>query len=193
MLRLALIVGGGIILVLVGLADQHELLIYEQGKDLGPEARAAAADLRRYDGQWTQVVSVTDGDTLRIDLADEDGEPTRVRLWGIDTPERERRLADGTTVPAEPGAEAAYVFAEDLADGQRVRLRLVDTRTRGGYGRLLAYVELPDGTLLNERLLEAGLAEAVDKWEHPMVERFGLIQLQAQREGLGLWSDDSGG
>jgi len=186
--RLMGVMAGGLVLVLLGAADQRGLLLYDAGTDLPRDAQRALADLARYDGQWVQVVSVIDGDTLRIDLPDAEQPTTRVRLWGIDTPERERRLADGTVLPAKPWADQAFAFADDLVGGGRVRLKLVDTRTRGDYGRVLAYVEMTDGTLLNERLLEAGLARAVDRWEHPLAERFGLIELQARRDRAGLWS-----
>gem|GEM_PF-3713730 len=49
-------------------------------------------------------------------------------------------------------------FASRLAPpGTRVRLEL-DVQTTDRYGRLLSYLWLPDGSMVNERVLEAGWA-----------------------------------
>ncbi|HEX6247946.1 MAG TPA: thermonuclease family protein [Nocardioidaceae bacterium] len=87
------------------------------------------------------VVYVVDGDT--VDLAN--GE--RVRLVGIDTPER-----------GECGSEESTANLERLVLGKRVRLRISD-EDRDGYGRLLRYVDVGrvDAGL---RQIEAGLAVA---------------------------------
>lgn len=87
------------------------------------------------------VTYVVDGDT--VDLAN--GE--RVRLVGIDTPER-----------GACGSEEATANLERLVLGKRVRLRMSD-EDRDGYGRLLRYVDVGavDAGL---RQIEAGLAVA---------------------------------
>ena len=103
----------------------------------------------------------------------------------MDTPEIAKPQSDQ---PAEPWAAEAAALTASLIDGGSVRLRLEPHLTRGEYGRLLAYVELPDGTLLNERLLLAGLAKAEGRWSHLHVERFALLENQARRDRVGLWS-----
>ncbi|MEM1107480.1 MAG: thermonuclease family protein [Planctomycetota bacterium] len=161
-----------VVLALVFLADRSGLLVY------------GGADATRYDGRSFTVVGVVDGDTLDLDTPDGRSATTRVRLWGINTPESAR--ADR---PAEPGAESATQRVTELAFGQRVTIRLEPHRPRGRYGRLLVYAVLPDGTILNERLLSEGLARADDRWPHRDVDRYAQLEDQARREQLGLWAE----
>jgi endonuclease YncB( thermonuclease family) len=101
----------------------------------------------------------------------------------VDTPE-----PAGRDRPAEPFADEARALTQELAAGGSVTLTLEPHRTRGSFGRLLAHVELPDGSSLNEALLAAGLARADDRWPHALVSRYARLQRAARREGLGLWS-----
>jgi len=159
--------------VLLVLADRHGLLIQ------------AGDEISRYDGQTFVVTRVIDGDTLDIDAPDGDQRTTRVRLWGVDTPEKARR---DPPRPAEPFAEEATHLTRGLVQGQRVRLTLEPHRVRGNYGRLLAFVQLPDGTLLNEALLLAGLARSDDRWSHRYVRRFESLEREAREAKIGLWA-----
>lgn len=159
--------------VVLILADRQGLLLYD------------GDDLARYDGERFVVTRVVDGDTLLIAARDGDRSATRVRLWGIDTPELAR---PDLGRPAAPFAEEAKARAAALAEGITVRLILEPGRVRDRYDRLLAFVELPDGTLLNEQLLLEGLAEADDRWPHQYVERFELLEEQAQKSGAGMWA-----
>jgi micrococcal nuclease len=145
---------------------------------------AQGGDLSRYDGQLFAVVRVVDGDTLDVAAPDGDSPVTRIRLWGIDTPE----LSRSATTPNEPFADEATDFARQLLDGQQVRLILEPHDQRDKYGRLLAYVQLPDGTLFNERLLAAGLARYEDRFSHRHMQRFAMLELQARNEKVGLWN-----
>jgi len=86
------------------------------------------------------VVKVVDGDT--VDLAD--GE--RVRLAGIDTPER-----------GQCGFDVASQRMEELVLGKAVNVVITDDPDR--YGRLIAYVEV-DGFDVGEQMLLDGLAIA---------------------------------
>ncbi|MEM7626375.1 MAG: thermonuclease family protein [Planctomycetota bacterium] len=139
-------------------------------------------DLSRYDGKTFRVAGVIDGDTLELAIKDGERPTTRVRLWGIDAPEVAR---DGR--PSEPFADDATDRAQTLAYGTTVKLSLEPHRLRGRYGRLLAYVTLPDGTVLNERLLAEGLARAEDRWPHRAAGRYAQLEAQARHEGRGLW------
>ena len=146
---------------------------------------------QRYESQAWTVVRVVDGDTLVIDAPDvnESGnetQTTRVRLWGIDTPE----IANARfKKEAEPFGDEAAAFARRLCEGKQVRLRLESHDLRDKYQRLLAYIELPDGSMLNERLLAAGLAEADDRFSHSLLERFTHLEKQARHDRLGLWGE----
>lgn len=142
-------------------------------------------DVARYNGRWFTVVRVIDGDTLDIDAPDGDEPTTRVRLWGVDTPEMPH---GDPPKPAEPYAEEATGFTRKMVEGKQVHLTLESQRLRGHFGRLLAFVELPDGRMLNESLLSAGLARADDRWSHRHLDEFLAIEKQARQNKLGLWA-----
>jgi len=142
-------------------------------------------DWVRYHGRAFTVERVTDGDTLWLAAADGDEPVTKVRLWGIDTPEK--AWVDGEV--DEPFAQAASALTQELALGREVTLHLQRHRLRGSFGRLLVYAALPGGTVLNEALLARGLAVADDRWPHEHDERYALLQEQAQKEKLNLWRE----
>lgn len=141
-------------------------------------------DWHRYHGRRFEVVRVIDGDTLDLRVRDGRYPTTRVRLWGVDAPE----IAHEPGEVAEPGADAATAYLRDQAQGATVILRLQDHRMRGRYGRLLAYVELPDGSDLNAGLIEQGLAKADDRWGHDRADRYLALQRKAKAAGRGVWS-----
>jgi len=145
----------------------------------------AGDDMARYDGQRFEVARVIDGDTLDLRVPDGEDAVTRIRLWGVDTPELASR--DGER-EAEPLAQEAADFARELAQGRWVTLHLEPGRRRGRYGRVLAYVELDDGTLLNARLIGVGLSPADDRWSHSRLDAFERLEAEAQSRGLGLWA-----
>ncbi len=76
----------------------------------------------------------------------------RVRYIGINTPE-----IDYENQKAQPFGYEARSFNKKLVLSQKIRLEF-DRERHDRFGRLLAYVFLPDGSFLNERLLENGLA-----------------------------------
>jgi len=141
-------------------------------------------DFQKYDGRTFRVVKVIDGDTLDVDVPDGQWDDTRVRLWGVDTPE----IAHGETLDQHFGPQAAD-FTRRLTQGQNVRLELLKDRTRGVHGRLLAYVVLPDGRMLNRLLVEEGYGYADPRFEHPRRSEFRRLQTAARKAGKGLWKD----
>jgi micrococcal nuclease len=144
-----------------------------------------ADDFDRYHDHAFTVASVIDGDTLDLDVRDGRHDTTRVRLWGVDTPEVH---TDGGG-PDHFGPEATE-FARRLVEGRLVRVELVPNRsTRGIHGRLLAYIYLADGSMLNQRLIAEGYAYADLRFEHPRMNRFRLVEKRAERAGLGLWKE----
>lgn len=93
------------------------------------------------------VTHVVDGDTLDVRLAS--GKTERIRLIGIDAPER------GVCFSA-----AATARARQLAMSKPVILRGDATQdTRDRYGRLLAYVWIPGGKDLGFQLIAGGFAK----------------------------------
>lgn len=132
--------------------------------------------------EWTPVVRVVDGDTIRVLI---DGVEERVRYIGIDAPELSH-----PTRGLEPFGPEAAAFNEQLAGGRRLCLER-DVSDRDRFGRLLRYAWLEDGTMVNVRLLEAGLARVVTF--PPDVKYIESVFLPAQqaaaKSGTGLWSE----
>ena len=142
-------------------------------------------DMTAYHGASAEVLRVIDGDTIEIELSDamHDRPVTRIRFWGLDCPETAK-----PDRPADPYANEATELTRMLTADRTVTLYLESHRTRGVFGRVLAHVELPDGTSLNEALLSAGLAVADERWSHSRLGRYAQLERAAKRAGLGIWS-----
>jgi len=130
---------------------------------------------------------IYDGDTFNLEGVG------KVRLLGIDTPERkpsgrdrfyQRMGVDAVTL--RKVSKAALYFVIKHAKGKRVTLAY-DHETHDQYGRLLAYVYLPDGRLLNGLLLEEGLASVFRKYSFAMKEEFLELENLARGQGVGMW------
>jgi micrococcal nuclease len=109
-----------------------------------------ATDRGKYHLNIFTVTKVVDGDTLDIDIPDAKYNSTRIRLLGVDTPETKHPGYGRMYF----GPEAAD-FVTALALQKKVTViidRLSPTRDR--YKRLLAYIKLPDGNILNEEIIE---------------------------------------
>ena len=131
-----------------------------------------------------RVVEVIDGDTIKVDIG---GEIETVRLIGIDTPE----IAN----PANPrqdyfGPEAAR-YARQLLENQSVYL-IPDpmNSNRDKYNRLLRYVFLEDGTLINAKLIKEGFAFNYIYEPFQFMKQFDYLEKQAKENQLGLWSGE---
>jgi micrococcal nuclease len=126
------------------------------------------------------VVSVTDGDTIRVRLGERE---EKVRLIGIDTPETHGQGGLRECF----GKEASRRTAELLPEGATVRL-VRDAEQRDRYGRLLAYVYTSDGTFVNLRLAEEGYAATLTI--PPNVahsDAFAAAAARAREANRGLW------
>ena len=123
---------------------------------------------------FARVTKVTDGDTIRL------GALGSVRLIGIDTPE----VSGGVECF---GREASQFAARLLPIGTRVRYR-VGIEERDRYGRLLAYVWLPDGRMLNRVMINRGYAQPLTIPPNvAFADVFRAGARAARRAGLGLW------
>ena len=135
-----------------------------------------------------RVVRAVDGDTL---VASAGGRSFYVRLLGIDTPETHR---PGT--PVECGGSDASSGMRALAPpGERVELQTDPGQDRlDRYGRLLAYVWLADGRLVEDEQLRAGWATTYVFHGKP-VRLFGRLAAServARRAHRGVWGKCSG-
>lgn len=133
---------------------------------------------------WAQVTRIVDGDTIGVTI---EGKADTVRYIGVDTPE----LGGGAP---QPFAAAATDYNRKLVGGQRVCLER-DVSDRDRFQRLLRYVWLEDGTMVNEALLAAGLASVATfppdvKYIEP---RFLPAQQRAREAKVGLWAATAAG
>ena len=136
-------------------------------------------------GTYYTVTKVTDGDTLHVDI---DGVDERVRLIGINTPE----TVDPRTQVQCFGKEASERMRE-LAEGELVSLEYDDSQSmRDTYGRLLAYVYLEDGQMLNRKMVAEGYAyEYTYLSAYAYQSEFRELQNLARTSGRGLWNQTS--
>lgn len=124
------------------------------------------------------VERVMDGDTVNVR---HQGESYPVRLIGVDTPETSHPLK-----PVQYFAEEATRFTRALVEGKVVRLEF-DWQRRDKYDRLLAYVYLPDGRMLNAEIIKQGFGFAYVKYPFKHLEAFRHLESEARSEGRGLW------
>lgn len=120
---------------------------------------------------------VVDGDSLRL----VDGR--KVRLIGINTPELGR---DGKA--DEPLAARARDELKILTGKHPVTLKTGPDRY-DHYGRLLAYIDLPNGKQAGELLLQKGLASMIavpPNLAH--LHRYRLAEASARQQRIGIWA-----
>ncbi|TXK49139.1 thermonuclease family protein [Pontibacter qinzhouensis] len=117
-----------------------------------------------------KVIAVKDGDTM--DLL-RNGQVIKVRLYGIDSPEKNQDFG-----------QRAKQFASDLAFGKYVQLIAHNTDR---YGRTVGTIILPDGRNLNEEMVRSGFA-----WHYKAYSKdlsLANLETDARRFKRGLWQD----
>ena len=136
-----------------------------------------------------KVTRVYDGDTIKVEKIG------KVRLIGIDTPEwkssdRDRYyLRQGISESTlRRIASASREFVRQNTTGQMVALT-TDREIRDRHGRLLAYVTLSDGRMLNRLLLEEGLAIVYRRFDFDLKPDFIKTEESARNMFRGIWSD----
>ncbi len=140
------------------------------------------------------VITVVDGDTLRLRIG-QDRE--LLRLIGVDTPESrmnkraekqaERSFTDTNTI-IQLGERAKSAVSGMAPVGTRITVEF-DVERRDHYGRLLGYVYLPDGSMLNEKILSMGYGKLLTvqpNIRHSDRLRAALTEGRTARRGL--WS-----
>lgn len=121
-----------------------------------------------------EVIRLQDGDTLTVKTKRD--RLYKVRLANIDAPEIR-----------QPFGKQALNLATDLALKKTVR---VDYTFKDKYGRLIGELFLPEGKLLNEEMLKAGLAWHY-KVKHPQSTFLEQLEYKAWEKKLGLWVQDT--
>lgn len=126
------------------------------------------------------VTRVVDGDTIEVEFG---GRKETVRFLGIDTPE-----THDPRKPVQCFGEAAAAYNKQLLSGKNVRLEPDPTNSdRDKYRRLLRYVYLPDGTLVNAKLIQDGYAFAYTVFPLVKLDEFRALEVEARAASRGLW------
>lgn len=154
-----------------------------QGRVIDPREQLAKITVQ-YDysvkaeyGKPIKVVQVIDGDTIVL----VNGE--HLRYIGIDTPEEFDQRK-----PVQCWAKEAAERNRQLVEGQDITF-YKDVSDHDKYGRWLGFVYLPDGTFVNETLVEEGYAFAYNyKPDVSKKQEFKDAETSAQNNSLGLWS-----
>lgn len=122
------------------------------------------------------IVGVLDGDTL--DLLTDNKTLIRVRLSGIDAPERMQAFGS-----------VAKKTLSDMAFG---RDAVIQGNKKDRYGRLIGKT-IVAGTDVNLRMVQLGLAWHYKKYEREQAvedrARYSYAEAQARARRIGLWAD----
>ncbi len=132
------------------------------------------------------VQKVVDGDTVELKV---DGRLQRIRLIGMDTPE----VVDPRKVVQCFGREAS-ARAHKLLENKVVRMEQdVQVGERDKYGRLLAYLFLPDGSNYAQGMITDGYAHeyTYQGQFYKYQAEFKQAEQEARDANRGLWAADT--
>ncbi len=124
------------------------------GKSLAA-TQATLCSIGKHESFNAVVQRVIDGDTLtikRIIPNTQTTESIRVRLIGINTPERKNRQ-----FPAQPYYRSARIALKKILRDTQDKIKIIGTQ-KDRYGRLLAHIFTLSGRNIQSHLLEQGLA-----------------------------------
>lgn len=120
-------------------------------------------------------MSVADGDTITI--LDEGKQQTKIRLYGIDTPEK-----------AQAFGKQAKKFTASLTAGKRAKVEVYDTDR---YGRSVGVVFV-NGTNVNEEIIKNGYAWQYQKYcKTSFCDDWLKLEEHARSFAFGLWADSN--
>ena len=118
-----------------------------------------------YNFRVTKINRVVDGDTIdvTIDLGFDLYKKERVRVAGVDTPEKRTKNLEEKALGLDATAWLKEKLEETIKDDEELTVR---TELHGGvgkYGRLLGWLYVGDSDLsLNEQMITEGYAHAYD-------------------------------
>ena len=119
-----------------------------------------------YNFRVTKIVKVLDGDTIDvlIDLGFDLFKKERVRIAGVDTPEKRTRDREEKALGIDATNWLKKKLEETIAgDGDELTIRTELVGGTGKYGRLLGWLYInEDAVSLNEQMIEEGYAWAYD-------------------------------
>jgi micrococcal nuclease len=149
------------------------------GQQMGWFAGAQKVAVQNSPGMY-EIAEFVDGDTIAVNM---NGTVEKVRMIGVDTPETKKPNA-----PIQCYGHEASNYTKSLIGTGKVRLESDPQSTnRDRYNRLLRYVYLPDGRLLEEESIKNGYAFAYTQFPFTKSAQFVAAQIQAQSARKGLW------
>lgn len=161
------------------------MLVIAIGQQLGWWGQAADQAVLQAEKTQPGLYSIerfVDGDTISVNM---DGKAETVRMIGIDTPETHK---PNTPVQCYGPAAAAYV--KNLIGTNQVRLEADEKSTnRDRYNRLLRYVYLPDGRLVQAELVKNGYGFAYTDFPFTKSDEFVRHHEEAKATTKGLWGN----
>ncbi len=123
-----------------------------------------------------------DGDTIAVNMS---GKSETIRFVGVDTPETHK-----PNTPVQCYGPAAAAFTKNTIGTGKVRLQADALSTnRDRYNRLLRYVYLPDGRLLNELLIQNGYGFYYPYFPFTKKAQFAADEKVAMAAHKGLWGN----
>ena len=138
-------------------------------------------------------MAIVDGDTLRVIYQQK---KESIRVIGIDTPEskpNKKAVKDGywTKMDIETitsyGRQAESFVKSLVKPGDLLGIEF-DVQPRDKYGRLLAYLYMPSGKMLNEEIVKAGYAHLMTVPPNVKYrDRFSVAYKDARERHRGLW------
>jgi endonuclease YncB( thermonuclease family) len=125
-----------------------------------------------------EVLRVVDGDTVIVRMPD--GKKTKVRLFGVDCPEKKQAFG-----------KTATEFVRHLLGTEKLIVMPAETKT-DKYGRTVGIVRLASGVTLEEELLTGGLAWVYEAYcDRPDCIAWKHLEKTARAEKRGLWVEDA--
>jgi micrococcal nuclease len=145
---------------------------------------------------WLIVSAVIDGDSIYVKgiLTDIEKE---IRLYGLDAPEtRNRRKLredeEKTRVAGEllrfMGNQAKEFVMRLCPPGTFVTIYTEPGNETDFWGRQLAYIILPDGTCLNDLLIQEGYAKATEEYYCSELPMYQIMNWEAKLGKKGLYA-----
>lgn len=136
------------------------------------------------------VEKVSDGDTIWV--RSDKGQKLKIRIWGIDTPEKytsnkldkDAKVCHSSKSKIRKLGIKASWFAKKMLYGKKVKVKAIG---RGFYGRTLAKIQLPDGK-------DYGLIIIGDGYSCVYRKSTSRVYIKAMKEAeknkKGLWGID---
>lgn len=145
------------------------------------QSKSEVKGVYQYVSNDYKVITIEDGDTITVDM---NGKKEKVRFIGVDTPEtKDPRKA------VQCFGKSASEYTKQKIGNNTVRLESDELNTnRDRYKRLLRYVYLPDGTLLNATIIKDGYGFAYTSFPFSKKEEFKQLETEAREQKRGLWS-----